>query len=109
MDASSPLTAISSIEPQRDFYPSFDGNISDSSSLVTDRVLQAEGPGIYYYMNILPRDMAATESQSHTITPTQTRPSNTPNHRGISSPDGGASDPDLARLADHPDAIKGLY
>jgi len=110
MDTSPPpILAISPILPQRDFSSCSDSDISDSGSLVTDRVLHAEGPGISYYMDILPRDMATTEPQSHAMTPMQNRPSDILNRRRIPSPDGGAIDLDLARLADHPDAIKGLY
>ena len=107
LDASSPHP--SPIQPPGHSHLSSEVNKSDSGSLVTDRILQAEGPGINYYMSILPRDMAAMESSSLPVMVTQDRPNDTFNNWQTPTSDRGASDIVLSKLADHPDVIRGLY
>ena len=100
--SSPPRLSPSNVEPHS--HPTGGSNPSDSGSLVTDRILQAEGPGMYYYMDILPQDG-----------PSEALPINAPpaplleTHCLPIPAEGGAIDLDLAKLAEHPDVIRGLY
>ena len=86
-----------------------EGNLSDAGSLVIERILQARGPGIDYYMDIIPRDMADKHDRLHPTTGTPDHPSEMSSTWQPSTSADGASDRDLSKLADHPDVIRGLY
>lgn len=101
-DPSSP-PHISPVHVEVHSHPTGASNPSDSGSLVTDRILQAEGPGVYYYMDILPQDVpSGPQASAPPIT----------GHEALILPiatGGGATEVDLAKMAEHPDVTRGLY